>query len=90
MSTFANSEDPDEMQHNAFLKNYNLTPLDIVQWTIPSLLYQTKRKTPLQIVMFSKSICHAWPDHTTFTLTKNQMIISIVIVIFISIIVGCC
>ena len=49
------------MQHNAsgstlllkikkisiqFFFNYNLTPLDI-QWAIPSLLYQTRRKNPL-------------------------------------------
>ena len=29
-----------------FFLNYNLTPLDYVQWTIPSLLYQTRRKNP--------------------------------------------
>ena len=26
--------------------NYNMAPLDNVQWTIPSLLYHTKRKNP--------------------------------------------
>ena len=59
MSTFANSADPDEMQHNAafhqglhclkrssdkriqyFGKIIPNTPR-YVQWTIPSLLYQT-------------------------------------------------
>ena len=68
MGTFTNSEDPDEMPHNAafhkglhclvrkktdlltkitfFLKLSPDTPR-YVQWTIPSLSYQTRRKNPL-------------------------------------------
>ena len=68
MGTFTNSEDPDEMPHNAafhqglhcllkqirfsekiqyVLLNYNLTPPRYLQWTISSLLYQTRRKNSI-------------------------------------------
>ena len=33
-------------KYNIFSKNYDLTPQDYIQWTIPSLLYQTSRKNP--------------------------------------------
>ena len=57
MSTFANREDPDEMQHYAefHLKGKKDLQSNIIlpdtprylQWTIPNLLYQTRRKNPL-------------------------------------------
>ena len=34
-------------KNTIFFKNYNLTPHRYVQWTIPSLLYQTRRNNPL-------------------------------------------
>ena len=62
MSTFANSEDPDEMQHNAaflckgkkdfqakntiIFKHYNLTPLDMCN-ELSKVLSQTSRMNPL-------------------------------------------
>ena len=43
MSTFANSEDPDEMQHNASSKRIQyFLKITTRQWTIPSLLYQSE------------------------------------------------
>ena len=52
MGTFKNSEDPDEMRHYTICKvkkifrQKNTTPR-YVHGTVPSLLYQTRRKNPL-------------------------------------------
>ena len=59
MGSFTYSEDPDEMPHNVafhqglycLLRSYlqkseNYDTLRYVQWTMPGLLHQTRRKNP--------------------------------------------
>ena len=49
------------------LDNYNMTPLDNVQWHIPSLLHQTRMKNPLvykglsAFFFFDDYVTHNYP-----------------------------